>query len=226
MKLKKHQKQKNTSQNKTSIPSPEIVDKVSQVLLKQIDREIFNKKYARVADVLKIVGAGFLLAGSIVAPNLPRAILPFFHENEYEVWKRFNILYLKRTLKRLEKQKLVEIDEEEGMQVVKITENGRRKVLRYALDELAIKKPKIWDGIWWLISYDLPLNFKFQREIFREYLKAWGFYPLHKSVFLHAYPCFKQIEFLREYLGVGEYVRVFKVSQIENDQSFRDFFGI
>ncbi|MBI5465645.1 hypothetical protein HY946_03460 [Candidatus Gottesmanbacteria bacterium] len=210
----------------TYLPSQSEIDQISKILAKQIDREIFKQKYARVGDVLKIVGAGLLLAGAFVAPNLPRALLPFFRENEYEAWKRFNLPYLKRSLERLEKQKLVEIEEENGVQVVKITEGGRKRVLRYALDELAVKKPKIWNGTWWLISYDLPNELKDRRDILRDYLKAWGFYPLHESVFLHAYSCFKQVDFLREYLGISKYVRVFKVAQIENDQPFRDFFGV
>lgn len=223
MKTKSYKPRK---QIRTQPPSQATIDQISKVLEKQIDREIFRQKYASVGDVLKLVGAGFLLAGSFVAPNLPKVLLPFFNSNEHEAWRRFNIPYLKRTLKRLEKQKLVEIDEEGGMEVVKITEAGKMKILRYSLDELAVEKPRIWNGAWWLISYDLPKGFEQQRDILRDYLRAWGFYPLHKSVFLHAYPCFKQIEFLREYLGVGEYVRIFKVSQIENDQLFRDFFGL
>jgi phenylacetic acid degradation operon negative regulatory protein len=127
---------------------------------------------------------------------------------------------------RLKKQKLVEIDEEEGIQVVKITEAGRRRILKYAIDELAIKKPKFWDGRWTLVSYDIPEDMSWQRDTFRDYLRAWGFFPLEKSVFLHAYPCQKEIEFLREYLGIGEYVNIFTVSRIEKDRAFRKYFGI
>lgn len=200
---------------------------IAQSLSKQIEKETFRKKYTPVFDVLKLVGAGAFLATSIALPTLPMAIKPFLNENhEYEAWKRFNLPYLKRTIHRLEKQKLVEIIDNKDYQIVKITERGKRKILRFALDELAIQKPKNWDGKWRLISYDIPGNLKQLRETFREYLRAWGFYPLQESVFLHAYPCLNQVEFLREYLGIGQYVRVFSVSKIENDQLFRDFFGI
>lgn len=202
------------------------VDQLSKILLKQIEDEKFLQKYARVEPVLKLIGAGMLLAGAIVAPSLPKALAPFFQENEYEAHKRFNIPYLKRTLERLEKGKLVETNEENGVQVIKITKAGKIKVLRYALDELTVKKPKSWDKKWWLISYDLPKSFGKERDILRDYLRAWGFYPLHKSVYLHAYPCYSQITFLKEYLGIGEYLRVFKVSAIENSQLFKDFFGV
>ena len=210
-----------------NIPSEEKIDYLARTLVKQIDREIFEKKYAPVGEILKLVGAGIFLAASIAVPNLPRALKPFLRdENEYEVWKRFNIYYLKRTLKRLEEQKLVEMEEEKGIQIVKITNEGRKRILKMALDEVAIKKPKDWDRKWRLVSFDLPEKLSKLRKILVEYLRAWGFYPLHKSVYLHAYPCLNEVEFLREYLGVGEYVRLFIVTRIENDQLFRDFFGV
>lgn len=210
-----------------NLPSEEKIDYLAKNLVRQINSEVFKKKYAPAAEILKLVGAGAFLAASIAIPNLPLALKPFLeNKNEYEIWKRFNIPYLQRTLRRLEKQKLVEIDEEKGMQVIKITNDGRKRVLRMALDELAIKKPRDWDRRWRLVSFDLPERLAKIRKILVEYLRAWGFYPLHKSVYLHAYPCLNEVEFLREYLGVGEYVRVFMVSRIENDQNFRDFFGV
>lgn len=202
---------------------------VSETLTKQIDKEIFEKKYAPIKIVLTLVGAGLFLGASVVMPNLPLALKPFLDyqkKKEFEIWKRFNIPYLKRTLERLEKQKAVELDAKDGMQIVKITDAGKRKILKFALDELAVEKPKIWDGRWYLVSYDIPGELHRLRTIFREYLKAWGFYPLHESVFLHAYPCEKQVEFLREYLGLGKYIRILKVSQIERDKQFKDYFGV
>lgn len=210
-----------------NLPSKESIDYLAKVLSKQIDREITERKYVSARKVLKLVAAGAFLAASFAIPNLPIALKPFLKNNdEWEIWKRFNIPYLKRTIQRLERQKLIEVDEEEKRQVVKITDNGRRRILKFALDELEIKKPKLWDRKWRLISFDLPEKLSRERKILVEYLKVWGFYPLHKSVYLHAYPCLREVEFLREYLGVGEYVRMFLVSSIENDQLFRDFFGI
>lgn len=210
-----------------SLPSEDKISYLATKLTQQIDKETFRKKYAPVTEVIKLVGAGAFLATSLVFPTLPQVIKPFLSDpSAYEAWKRFNIPYLKRTLRRLEKEKLIEIDEAEGMQIVKITNHGRRRILKCALDELAIEKPKVWDGTWRLVSYDFPRDIGKIRDIFRDYLKAWGFYPLHKSVFLHAYPCGKEVEFLREYLGIGEYVRIFKVTAIENDKVFKVFFGV
>lgn len=205
------------------------IDQLAKVLSKQIDKDIFERKYAPAKKVLILVGAGVFLTASLALPNLPLVLKPFLdakRKNEREAWKRFNIPYLKRTLYRLEKHKFVETDEEDGMQIIKITKKGRHKILKMALDELSIKKPKIWDRKWRLVSFDLPEKIADTRKVLVEYLSVWGFYPLHKSVYLHAYPCLKEVGFLREYLGVGEYVRMFIVTQIENDRQFRDFFGV
>lgn len=203
------------------------IDKIALSLTKKIDAEIIREKYAPVLSVLKLVGAGAFLAASFAAPNLPKALKPFISDtNDYEAWKRFNFRYLKRTLQRLEKERLVEIKDENNMQIVEITNKGRKRILKCALDELTIEKPKSWDGQWRLVSYDIPGKLKTVREIFNNYLRIWDFYPIHESVFLHAYPCIKEVDFLREYLGIGKYVRIFKVSAIENDQQFRDFFGV
>ncbi|MEK7518280.1 MAG: hypothetical protein AAB583_07090 [Patescibacteria group bacterium] len=205
------------------------IDQLAKVLSKQIDKEIFEKKYAPAKKVLVLVGAGAFLAASLAMPNLPLVLKPFLDQkrkNEREAWKRFNIPYLKRTISRLEKQKLVETSEDNGVQVVKITKAGRQKILKLALDNLEIKKLKVWDGKWRLVSFDLPEKLADVRKILVEYLRVWRFYPLHKSVYLHAYPSFKEVDFLREYLGVGEYVKMFTVSEIENDREFKEFFGV
>jgi DNA-binding PadR family transcriptional regulator len=204
------------------------IDELARVLSKRIAAESFNKKYAPVKEVLTLVGAGAFLAASVAIPNLPKALKPFLNNDEdYNSWKRFNIPYLKRTLRRLERQKLIETRVEEGKQVVKITENGRIRILRYALDELEIKKPPYWNGKWYLVSYDIPEDYRSKRFIFADYLKAWRFYPLHLSVYLHAYPeAIKAVDFLRSYLRLTEHVRVFSVEHIENDVQFREFFGV
>lgn len=225
-KIKKKRKRKSPLFSSDPIRD-DLIENVANSLARKINKEEFERKYASVKTVLTFVGVGVFLVASIAMPNLPLALKPFLANNdEREAWKRFNIPYLKRTLRRLEQQKLVEIGNENGIQFVKITEAGKRKILKYAIDELTVEKPKTWDGHWWLVSYDIPSDMKSVRHFFRENLVVWGFYPLHESVFLHAYSCEKQIEFLREYLGIGEYVRIFRVSAIENDSVFREFFGV
>ncbi|MCX6783723.1 MAG: hypothetical protein NT141_01455 [candidate division WWE3 bacterium] len=203
------------------------VKELSQTLSNQVAEELLSKKYAGVKEVLGLVGAGAFLAASLVAPKFSRVFKSLINDPDApEPWRRFNIPYLKRTLVRLEKQKLVTIREEKGVSVVEITNSGRRKILKFALDAIEIKVPRSWDRTWRLVSYDIPREQSALRMQIMEYLKVWGFYQIQESLYLHAYPCEKEVIFLREYLKAGEYIQIFTVTKIENDQPFRDFFDI
>ena len=191
------------------------IQELSKTLSKQVTHDLLKEKYAGKADVLKLVGMGAFAVATLAMPGLPKALKPFV-----------NIPYLKRTLKRLEKQKLVKFSKENGATIVDVTDNGRRQILKYSLDTIEIKKPRYWDGTWRLVAYDIPNTERHLRDVVQEYLAAWGFYLFQESVYLHAYPCEKEITYLREYLGVGKYLRVLTVSKIENDQAFRKFFDV
>lgn len=226
--IKKQKNRKGSSiRSKNFTISSQSFEFLSQKLVSQIDRELWNKKYAPAIDVLKLVGAGLFVTSALFMPNILQLAKPFLQDPyEKDSWKRFNIKYLKRTLSRLERQKLVTIEKEGEFQVVKITESGRKKVLRAAIDQLTIEKPKRWDGRWRLVSYDFPNNIGSIRDIFRNKLLSLSFYPFQESVFLHAYHCEREIEFLREYFGIGEFVRILQVVHIEHDSEFRDFFDV
>ncbi len=202
---------------------------LSKTLAGQIKSDNFEKTFASTKEVLELVGMGVFVAASFAMPGFPRALKSYVNLQNLdapEPWRRFNIKYLKRTLKRLEKQKLVAITESNGQQIVTITDHGRRKILKFSLDSVVIKQPKHWDGVWRLVSYDVPDEFYLLRRQIKEYLKAWGFYELHESAYLHAYPCEKEVEYLREYLGAGQYLRIIKAIEIENDKPFRDYFDV
>lgn len=208
---------------KGKLPIPaEKIDKIAKFLFKKMEDDLKERKFLGVKKILSLVGAEVLSFLDWYPKNWAYLKDP----EAYEVTKRFNIPYLKRTLRRLEKQKLVEIKEKKGKQIVKITDAGRVKILKYAIDEIKLKAPKKWDGYWWLVSYDLPEKMARFRNILRHYFLSWGFYPLHESVYLHAYPCRDETTFLKEYLGIGEYIKIFKVQVLENDKIFKEFFGV
>ena len=198
-----------------------------QLLIKEKAQEDINKALSTADSVLKLVAAGAFVASGLVAPNILKLAKPLIRDlSTYTTWKNYNIPYLRRKLKRMQRQELVEFKLEGTTQIITITTKGRKRILKFALNEMSIQKPAIWNGRWWLVTYDIPQKKHSLRDVIAEYLRAWGFYPLEKSVYLHAYPCENEIVFLREYLEVADYVRIFNVSKIENDQTFRDFFGV
>lgn len=200
---------------------------LSQILLTQQHQQDLSQRGEKIKKVLLLLAKGSAL---IVAVSAPRA-LPAFknivkNKSNWSNWKEFNLTYLRKTIKKLEQQKLVTIDYRGDEAIIGITENGKRKVFKYGLDDMSINKPGKWDGKWRLVVYDVIHGKRSVRDEFRKFLQKFGFYQLQESVYLHAFPCEKEIEFLKYYLGIGGEVRTIITQKIENDQAFREFFGI
>ncbi len=87
---------------------------------------------------------------------------------------------------------------------ISLTQEGRRRCERYHIDALQIQKQKRWDGTWRILLFDVLENQRTVREALRGKLKELGFYKLQKSVWVHAFPCKKEITTLRNFFGLGE----------------------
>lgn len=179
------------------------------------------KRHPSHAEILKLLAAGAVIGLSLVIPTLPVAIAPFTIDR-----RRYKGRYFNQTIKRLKQQKLVEVVEEHGQIIVRITQNGKLRSLKYKLDELKIPKLKAWDNKWRVVIFDIPEHRKRMREIFRMHLKKLGFYPLQKSVWLHAFPCFDEIEFLRQIYHVGENVTYIIGEPFESTDALKRHFHL
>lgn len=211
----------------SGLPSDRSIANIATLLVKQESQRVQQEKYAKVKNILSLLGTGLTLSAIVLAPKSAVAIKPLLDKSrDWDTWKRFNISYLQRTLKRLEAQKYVKIGEENGEKVIHLTKYGKRKILRYSLNALSIDKPKQWDGKWRLIVYDVPLRDKTLGEMLRQWLRTFRFYPIQKSVYVTPYPCFDQIEFLREYYHLGDNVQYMVVEHIERDSVIKTFFDL
>jgi CRISPR-associated endonuclease Cas2 len=74
--------------------------------------------------------------------------------------------------------------------------------------------------------YDISKYKNNQRNNFRRILKQVHFFRLQKSVYLSPYSCSEQIEFLREYFGVGEDVQIITADKLENESVYKQYFGL
>lgn len=192
-----------------------------------------NVENPKVRAVILLLGAGAILAGAILIPTLPMAAKPLIdfykkkeRQKDLKVWNRFNQPRLKQVLKRLQDQKEVEIFEKEGETVVRLTEKGKHKFLKYQLEEMIIEKPATWDGRWRVIIYDINKNKKTLSEVFRRMLKKLEFFRLQKSVYLTPYPCSKEIEFLKNYYGLSGEVLYLEVERLENEKAYKEYFAL
>lgn len=185
--------------------------------------QVKRKVDPRVKDVLLLLGAGAFLAASIIMPGLPLVVKPYLDKkirDEQKEWEKFNTWRLRQVLNRLEKQKDVEIIGG----IVKITDRGRSKLLKFDLDQMELRRKR--DGKWRLIIYDIANLKKPQRERFRDMLQKLHFFRLQKSVYLTPFVCEEEIEYLRQIFGIDKEVQILKISGIDYEKEYEKYFDL
>ncbi len=196
-----------------------IFQKEKETILATLKRGVDKYPYSR--EILAILASGAIISAAFIVPGLAKTF-----SQSVGVGKGYSKKRLKQTLKRLHKQKAIEVVETNDGQVVRITQKGFTKALKYKLDEMNIKEQKSWDKKWRIVIFDIPEGKKRLRDEFRKRLKQMGFYSLQESVFVHAYPCFDQVEFLRQIYGVDIEVTYIIATKIEGQDNLKEIFKI
>ena len=223
-----HRKDK-SSDKELPILSDDRIASLSAILTKNIQQKEIHRRYAPIKQILTGIGVAGIIGLAFVAPTAVALAKPFIDEKkqkERDQWKHYNPSYLRRSIRRLQHQKLVEIRYKDEIEVVILTQLGKRRILKYALNELSIEKPKQWDGRWRMIIYDVDEKKKKLRDTFRRALISLEFLQLQESVWVYPYACEEQITFLREYYGVGSEVLYVVATKLEDDTPYREYFDI
>lgn len=142
-------------------------------------------------------------------------------------WRKINRRELYRSVKSLYNSKLIrkEVDKKGNVCLV-LTEKGRERVLSYRLFDLKIKKPAVWDKKWRVVLFDIPETQKIKREILRMHLRRLDFYEFQKSVFVHPFDCYDEIEYIIEYYKLRRYVRFIVAESIDNELHLKIHFNL
>lgn len=196
-----------------------IFDKDREAILDRLTREINRYPYAK--EILLLLASGMLISAALLMPGISRAIPSYLWQG-----KGYKKYRLKETLRRLHKQKIVEVLETKDGHVVKITKNGLTRALQYKLDDMNIKRRKSWDKKWRIVIFDIEEEKKKLRDEFRKRLKQLGFYSLQESVYVHAFPCFDEVEFLRQIYEVPVNVTYILAEKIESQENLEKFFKV
>ena len=142
-------------------------------------------------------------------------------------WKKINERNLKRAIRGLYRSKMVDYKENsDGTVNIVLTDNGKKRILKYDLDKIQIKIPMIWDGIWRLVIFDIPEDERRGRVALVEKLKELGFYPMQKSVFIYPYECKNEIDFITELFDLSPYVRFLRVKNTDIDLDLKNKFHL
>mgnify|MGYP001563285531 CR=1 FL=1 len=181
---------------------------------------IKNSKTKLILKYLAIGGAVTLI--SLASPTLPYYLLKAYFKN-----KKFQKGKFRQDLKRLQKRELIDYQElPNGKTKIILKKSGKKLVLQYDIDDIEIKKPKTWNGNWWMIIFDIPVKKRVASNALSSKLKDLEFYQLQKSVYIHPFPCENEIEFIASIFDVREHILILNIPHFEGAEKLIKHFDL
>jgi DNA-binding transcriptional regulator PaaX len=175
-------------------------------------------------DIAKAILKGVVLGGVIIAvvalPGMAPVLNLFSGKGKKDRRMFNNAIY------RLKKQRMVKMYYKDGKEMIEITEKGKKRLLKYEFDDMKIKKPKKWDGLWRIVIFDIPEKRKKARNAINLKLKELGFYPIQKSTFIFPYECRNEIDFVAEHFFARKYINYIVAKEIDNSNNLKKIFKI
>lgn len=172
--------------------------------------------------VLVIAALGGVLTIASITPGVFGPLEKFRSSHQRSKRERYKRLW--QGFYRLKKERLLEFKEEKnGQFIYKITKKGEAKLQSFMLETLAVKKPNKWDGKWRIVIFDIPERRRNARKALQKKLLELGFYMMQKSVWVHPFPCEREIEFLKDFFNVKANVDILLISEMPNGRVIYNF---
>lgn len=164
--------------------------------------------------MLRYLALGGILTIAMLSPiGGPKIVKSLFRHLKYKIRQ------IKDSAYYLKKRGLVEfVTENDNKVTVKITNNGKKYLKTFNIDNMALNKPAHWDKKWRLVAFDVPEDHKKAREALRRKLKELNFVRFQDSVWITPYPCDDEIRFLREIFNIPFSVDVFIIEDLKHHE--------
>lgn len=188
---------------------------------------MYHKRDKRAGPTVhEIILRTILDSGSIILDELAPSAIKRFGPS-FGLTRKSDPRYdIPRSVRRLVERGLLEVKVRKGQEFLSLTEKGQQTLVRFARDELILKKPKVWDKKWRVVIYDIPEDRKSLRMELKRVLEGLGFVMVQKSVWVHAYPCEDLLLLLKAEFRLGKEVLYLVVNRIENDTWMRKHFKL
>ncbi len=169
--------------------------------------------------VLGIIGIASIVSVAILAPNAVQ-ILKYV---EPDRWKKNNPRYrVDATLQRFIKEGVIKLVHIEGETPrVRLTAKGK---MRFRKLRFCKNIPKIWDGKWRVMLFDIKEKQRKVRNHLRSELRTIGFRKLQNSVWVYPYECEEFLALLKTDLMLGQEALYFVTEKMEGDAYLRKLF--
>ncbi len=166
-----------------------------------------------------ILVVGFLTF-AIAMPNAVQIFKYFDPKNTKDKWK------IKRSITRLEENKLIKRRLVAGEEQYILTETGKVHAMRYHLFSMKIAEQAKWDGLWRIVMFDVPENKRDARRAINLALKKLGCVQYQKSVFVTPYPCEKEVDFIGECFDARRHLRLVTANKIDDEVKIKKYFHL
>ena len=176
-------------------------------------------------EILLIIAAGLAIPAAFLMPNIPIALKPLLRALTKKSGLRKSEHFV-RSITYLKRRRLISIAAKDELQILTLSENGKKRVLQFDLDKIRLKRPRKWDGYWRLVLFDIPEKHKMGREALRSKLNQLGFFPLQKSCFIYPFDCKSEITFISEIFEVAPYVNFILVKELEGATQLVKYFNL
>ena len=120
-----------------------------------------------------------------------------------------------RVTAELRRQKLIETTRDGKHFRIQLSVKGIHRLQRAQIDKITVPEPLGWDGIWRMVTYDVPRAQSSQRRLFSEQLKRLGFVMVRESVWFHNSPCFDAVLELARYFNLQRHITLAEITRLD-----------
>ena len=178
--------------------------------------------------ILATIGIGAILGGTVlITPNFPIIIGSFIKLIEEIKGIKLPKLKVKRTLKLLEKRKILNLVIKNSEVYIEVEDAWNIEILKYSIQSLlAMRKKLKWQGKWFLVIFDVPEEQRNKRYYLRKFLKEIGFYQYQQSVYVFPYECEKEITLIKKIIEGGKYLSYIVAEKVEYEDKLKTYFHL
>lgn len=169
-----------------------------------------------VDDLLRFLVGGGVITTALFAPGVANVANTALTRYFQKIDKRRQQKELKRILYYMKQQGLITPTSDDYEHGLRITKKGRLRLKEAEFEHLVIPSPETWDQQWRIVFFDIPERFRMGRRQLIFKLKMLGFVQLQRSVWVHPFPCRKEIELVATTYSLQKYISYVEASSIDN----------
>jgi DNA-binding transcriptional regulator PaaX len=181
-----------------------------------------KRRRISVSGLLKLLDD---LGGELFHSTKTEAFRKIYEPTQLKTWDEYFPSVIEKATEKLLRKGFAEKTETKEGITIKITEDGKKKLLMFNLEKLTPKKGN-WDMLWRIVFFDIEEIHRRKRDLLRIYMKQLGLKEMQKSVWIGPYDIEDEIKYLREVLSVPNSVKLGILKSVENSEDLKEWFNL